>query len=107
MQIDISEFPEKLQQVLLTRDYNNLLRADKAKCLNDNLLGMIGCIPIVGACLSVGIESGFSYSDAALFRKVFTFLYGIKETSIEERETFVKEVEITAKDVSGNVIKLA
>lgn len=104
MQVDISEFPVKLRQALLTKDYNNLLKANKTKCLNDNLLGMIGCIPVVGAWLSAGIESGFSYSDAALFRKVFAFIYGIKDTSVEEREAFVREVETTANDVSGNVI---
>lgn len=89
---------------MLTENYDNLRKADKGKCLNDNLLGMIGCIPVVGAWISAGIESSFSYSDAALFRKVFAFIYGIKDTSVEERKAFVEEVESTAKDVSGNVI---
>lgn len=50
------------------------------------------------------IQSGISYSDRRLFRNCIRFIYGIKETTLEEREKFIKEVEEKSHDNAGNVI---
>lgn len=63
----------------------------------------LGAVPIVGGLLSAAASAGLTYRDAEFARKFLTFLYGIKETSEEDRKVFLEEIEDHAKDYAGNV----
>lgn len=102
--MDSSQLPIKLNKAMLAENYEQLKKADKFKLLNDNLMGAIGCIPYVGALLAGAVGGAMSYSDAALFRKIFAFIYELKDTTQKERAKFIDEVEKTAADVAGNVL---
>jgi len=102
--MDSLDIPVKFNKALLAFDYEQLKKVDKKKCLRANLLGLIGCIPYLGSAITEGIASVISYRDAALFRKMFVFLYDLKETTPEEREKFANEIEKSANDSAGNVV---
>lgn len=102
--MDSSKIPIKLNEAMLAEDYNQLKKADRNKLFKDNILGAVGCIPIIGAWVSGAASGTLSYSDSALFRKIFAFIYGLKDTTLEQRSKFIEEVESTAKDVAGNVL---
>lgn len=67
------------------------------------LEGGLGAVPIVGGLLSAAASASLTYRDAEFARKFLTFLYGIKETSEEERKAFLEKIEVYAKDYAGNV----
>lgn len=102
--MDSSQIPIKLNDALLSDQYEQLAKIDKAKLVNDNLLGIVGCIPVIGAWVASAISGGFSYSDAVLFRKIVAFIFELKDTTKSDRSKFIKEIEESAKDVAGNVL---
>ena len=102
--MDSTQLPIKLNEALLAENYDQLKKTDKSKFIKDNLIGLVGCIPAIGAWMSSAISGGFSYSDAALFRKIVAFIYELKDTTQSERSKFIKEIEETAEDIAGNVL---
>jgi len=102
--MDISKLPEKLNEAILSENYEHLKKIDKTKLLKENFLGAVGCIPVIGSWVTGLAGSIMNYCDSALFRKIFVFIYELKDTTKKERLKFVKEVEETAEDVAGNVL---
>ena len=86
------------------KQYSHLKKIDKTKLLKENFLGAVGCIPVIGSWVTGLAGSIMNYCDSALFRKIFVFIYELKDTTKKERLKFVKEVEETAEDVAGNVL---
>lgn len=102
--MDNSELPLKLDKALRAENYKDLKKNDRKKIARDNILGMIGCIPVIGAWVSATVGSGLSFSDVSLFRKIYAYIYEIKETTQEQRIKFFDEIEARVNDASGHVI---
>lgn len=102
--MDSTQLPIKLNEALLAENYDQLKKTDKSKFIKDNLIGLVGCIPAIGAWMSSAISGGISYSDAALFRKIYAFVYELKDTSHDERSKFINEIEDKANDTAGSVL---
>jgi len=58
---------------------------------------------VVGAAESE-MQAISDYKEGEFFRKYVRFLYGLVETTPEERHSFIEEVHEKAEDFSGNVI---
>lgn len=58
---------------------------------------------VVGAVESEMQAIG-NYKEGEFFRKYVRFLYGLVDTTVEERHQFIEEVHEKAEDYSGNVI---
>lgn len=58
---------------------------------------------VVGAVESE-MQAISNYREGEFFRKYVRFLYGLVDTTVEERHQFIEEVHEKAEDYSGNVI---
>ena len=58
---------------------------------------------VVGAVESE-MQAISNYKEGEFFRKYVRFLYGLVDTTVEERYQFIEEVHKKAEDYSGNVI---
>lgn len=100
----IDQLPLVLKDCLQYSDYSQIKEIEQKKLARDAGIGIINLFPVIGGFANSLIQSGISYSDSRLFRNCIRFIYEIKETTLEEREKFIKEVEQKSCDNAGNVI---
>lgn len=100
----IDKLPVVLKDCLQYSDYSQIKGIEQAKLARDAGIGLINLFPVIGGFAHSLIQSGISYSDSRLFRNCIRFIYGIKETTLKEREKFIEEVEEKSCDNAGNVI---
>lgn len=100
----IDKLPVVLKGCLQHSDYSQIKGIEQKKLARDTGIGLINLFPVIRGFANSLIQSGISYSDSRLFRSCIRFIYGIKETSLEVREKFIKEVEEKSRDNAGNVI---
>lgn len=70
----------------------------------DEVKVLANLIPMVGGALAQEIQNYHDYKESEFFRKFLYLLYGLKDTTIEERSSFCKEICKKAKDHSGYII---
>lgn len=80
---------------LKARDYDNGRGHKKA---------ILSIIPYVGGTLAEELQQYYDYKDDEFFRKFVRYLIGMKDTTGEERQKLIKEIEKITEDFAGNVI---
>lgn len=81
------------------------LAAIKTGALKDKILAIFKllCKDYLGAAESE-IQAFVGYQESEFFRKYATYLFGLVDTSPEERHKFAEEIQKKAEDSAGNVI---
>lgn len=93
----IDKLPVVLKDCLQYSDYSQIKGIEQTKLARDAGIGLINLFPVIGGFAHSLIQSGISYSDSRLFRNCIRFIYGIKETTLKEREKFIEEVKYMTK----------
>ncbi|MCQ2966883.1 MAG: hypothetical protein MJ250_09155 [Alphaproteobacteria bacterium] len=87
-----------------TLRYSDLKKINVSKIMLDQFKAIVNLIPTVGGFLAQEIQNIENYRDSEFIRKYATFIFELKETTIEERQKFANDIQEKAQDYSGNVL---
>lgn len=102
--IDIDNIPVIVRDTMTSNDISKIRSIDTTKGVKHGIIQLLNMAPIIGGTIAGGVELALDIRDTNFFRNYIAYLYGLNDTTEEEREEFLKEVEKTAEDYSGNVL---
>lgn len=102
--ISVDNVPAIIRDTMTAKDLRNIEKNDAEQGLKYGVTRLLNLLPIVGGALAGEIELAFDIQDACFFRNYIAYLYGLNDTTEEQRKEFLYEIEKTAEDYSGNVI---
>lgn len=95
---------EIVHGTLIQPDMDKLSSCESSSCLWDQIKAGANLIPVFGGAIAQEIQNIQNYKDSEFFRKYVTYIYELKDTTVEERSKFVEEIKEKAHDYAGNVI---
>ena len=102
--IDADNIPDIVRNTMSIDDLNRIKSIDRKKGGLYVAKQLINAIPWAGGVINGEIDVAMDIRDANFFRNYIAYLYGLNDTTEEQRQKFLEEVEKTAEDYSGNVI---
>lgn len=69
-----------------------------------HLKAAVNTIPFVGGAIAEEMQVCYDYKQSEFFRKFASFIVGLEETTVEERQKFAEDITEASHDFSGNVI---
>lgn len=104
VRIGNDDVPIIIRDTMTAKDLKSIEKNDTRKGMKHGLTRLLNIIPWAGGVAAGEIELAFDIRDANFFRNYIAYLYGLNDTTEEQRQKFLEEVEKTAEDYSGNVI---
>ena len=102
--IDYDNVPIIIRDTMTSKDLSKIKSIDVKKGIHQGVIQLLNLIPFAGGAAVGEIELALDVRDANFFRNYISYLYGLNDTTEKEREDFIKDVEQTANDYSGNVL---
>ena len=102
--IDADNVPVIVKDTMTTNDLDKIASIDRSKGAKNFFKQLLNIIPWAGGVISGEIDVFIGIQEANFFRNYWAYVCELKDTTEEQREKFIEEVEKTAEDCSGNVI---
>ena len=94
--IDSENIPVIVRDTMTSNDLIKIKSIDTTKGVKHGIIQLLNMIPFVGGTAAGELELTLDMRDANFFRNYIAYLYGLNDTTEEERKEFLKEVEKTA-----------
>ena len=102
--IDADNVPVIVKDTMTSIDLDKIAAIDRKNGVKNFFKQLLNIIPWAGGVINGEIDVFIGIQEANFFRNYWAYVCELKDTTEEQREKFIEEVEKTAEDYSGNVI---
>ena len=102
--IDADNVPIIVKDTMTSNDLDKIAAIDRKDGAKNFFKQLLNIIPWAGGAINGEIDVVIGIQEANFFRNYWSYVCELKDTTEEQREKFIEEVEKTAEDYSGNVI---
>ena len=102
--IDADNVPVIVKDTMTSNDLDKIAAIDRKNGAKSFFKQLLNIIPWAGGAIVGEIDVSIGIQEANFFRNYWAYVCELKDTTEEQREKFIEEVEKTAEDYSGNVI---